>query len=198
VFDYEHTSENCAVVGGYVYRGSVPELKGQYFFADACSGRVWSLDLDTGDAVAKTAELESAAGTTLDIVGFGEDNNGELHIIDSSGTIYMIGNEEPVCSDGLDNDGDGFTDFPEDTGCFNATGTTEMPLCDDGFDNDLDGDVDLDDGACGRAWENVEHTAIPSQDLVAESLCGLGAEIIFIFPPLIWLRQRRCGRARMS
>jgi hypothetical protein len=33
--------------------------------------------------------------------------------------------------------------------------------------------------------------------LIEEPLCGLGAELVLIFPPLIWLRgrRRRAGRA---
>ena len=33
----------------------------------------------------------------------------------------------PQCSDGVDNDGDGQTDFPDDPGCSSATDTTESP-----------------------------------------------------------------------
>jgi hypothetical protein len=48
------------------------------------------------------------------------------------------------CSDGLDNDGDGLTDFGADPGCdaagdFSETGTAP---CDDGADNDGDGLID--------------------------------------------------------
>ncbi len=41
VTEYSH-SLGCAVIGGYVYRGSaIPALRGDYLFADYCSGRVW-------------------------------------------------------------------------------------------------------------------------------------------------------------
>jgi hypothetical protein len=52
------------------------------------------------------------------------------------------------CGDGLDNDGDGFTDFVGgDPGCADAADLSERsPLlaCDDGADNDSDGRVDFD------------------------------------------------------
>ena len=41
VTEYSH-SFGCAVIGGYVYRGSaITSLRGYYLFADYCSGRVW-------------------------------------------------------------------------------------------------------------------------------------------------------------
>jgi len=59
---------------------------------------------------------------------------------------------DPACSDGLDNDGDGFTDH-EDSGCLGATDDDESPdapdICSDGIDNDRDGFTDMDDADCG-------------------------------------------------
>ena len=34
---------------------------------------------------------------------------------------------EPECNDGMDNDGDGLIDFPEDPGCSSAEDDTEAP-----------------------------------------------------------------------
>ena len=45
------------------------------------------------------------------------------------------------CADGIDNDGDGFTDFPADPGCASAGDSSERNsavACDDGIDNDGD------------------------------------------------------------
>ncbi len=56
------------------------------------------------------------------------------------------------CSDGLDDDGDGWTDH-EDRGCEGPDDDSEDPdrpgLCEDGLDNDVDGRVDGDDLDCG-------------------------------------------------
>ena len=43
---YPHSTSsgpgNCAVMGGYVYRGTIiTQLRGQYIYADNCSGRIW-------------------------------------------------------------------------------------------------------------------------------------------------------------
>src|SRR5215471_10692114 len=37
VYDYPHGPE-CAIIGGYVYRGSVTALQGKYLFSDLCTG----------------------------------------------------------------------------------------------------------------------------------------------------------------
>lgn len=67
----------------------------------------------------------------------------------------------PTCNDGIDNDGDGRTDFPMDAGCSSGVDTTETDLsleCDDGRDNDGDGLTDfhpvigVGDPGCGRWW----------------------------------------------
>ena len=65
----------------------------------------------------------------------------------------------PECSDGMDNDGDGLTDFPADPGCANANDVdeTDQPECSDGLDNDMDGFVDYpDDLSCASFSDNSE------------------------------------------
>jgi hypothetical protein len=58
--------------------------------------------------------------------------------------------ELPLCSDGVDNDGDGEVDLA-DAGCAGAGQDDESPECDDGVDNDLDGLVDTSDPDCTQA-----------------------------------------------
>ncbi len=48
------------------------------------------------------------------------------------------------CSDGVDNDGDGATDFPDDLGCRGPADPSEEFDCEDGLDNDADGRIDFD------------------------------------------------------
>lgn len=54
--------------------------------------------------------------------------------------------DAPQCSDGIDNDGDGKIDFPDDPSCASADGNDESaiapPQCSDGRDNDGDGKID--------------------------------------------------------
>ena len=53
-----------------------------------------------------------------------------------------------LCNDGVDNDGDGLSDFGSDPGCESPTSDNEAPQCNDGIDNDSDGAADLLDGNC--------------------------------------------------
>lgn len=67
------------------------------------------------------------------------------------------GDDEPACSDGVDNDNDGAIDS-EDPGCSGADDDDETntggggggnnPACKDGQDNDNDGKTDMDDPGC--------------------------------------------------
>ena len=86
VFEYDH-SFGCSITGGYVYRGAAyPELSGNYFFGDFCSGNIWRL-FPEGDGWSDAIVLASG----LNISSFGEDVNGEVYVLDyGSGTIYRI------------------------------------------------------------------------------------------------------------
>jgi lysophospholipase L1-like esterase len=65
----------------------------------------------------------------------------------------------PQCSDGMDNDGDGFTDHPADPGCAAPDQFREDTVCQDGIDNDGDGLVDFGfDPGCQYAYSETEWT----------------------------------------
>jgi glucose/arabinose dehydrogenase len=87
VVEYDH-SLGCSVTGGYVYRGQeFPILTGIYLFGDYCSGRIWGL-ASTGDAGWQLAELAQA---DLRLSSFGEDETGELYLVDmGQGALFKI------------------------------------------------------------------------------------------------------------
>ncbi len=73
-------SEAASVTGGYVYRGSkLKNLKATYVYGDFQTGKVWGLRLDDKKQVAWRQEL---ANTPLQLVSFGEDQQGELYALD--------------------------------------------------------------------------------------------------------------------
>ena len=88
--DYSH-SFGCSITGGYVYRGSaILGLQGTYFYADYCTGRIWSFKYNGTTETEwqeRTAELGGALGS---LTSFGQDANGELYIVQQSGAIWRI------------------------------------------------------------------------------------------------------------
>jgi glucose/arabinose dehydrogenase len=83
---YGH-SLGCSVTGGYVYRGSAyPDLVGAYLFGDYCSGRIWGLDAAGPNA--QTPVLLSDTATLIS--SFGEDQAGNLYLVDHAGDIWLI------------------------------------------------------------------------------------------------------------
>jgi hypothetical protein len=86
VTEYDH-SLGCAVIGGYLYRGSAqPALAGLYFYADECQGRVWGLQQD-GAGWQSHHLLRAAINPST----FGEDEAGEIYLADySGGTLYRV------------------------------------------------------------------------------------------------------------
>ena len=68
----------------------------------------------------------------------------------------------PECGDEIDNDGDTFTDFPNDIGCSSLIDndeTNEVPECNDGIDNDGNGNIDFPaDLGCDSALDEIEAT----------------------------------------
>jgi hypothetical protein len=124
----------------------------------------------------------------------------------------------PECSDGVDNDGDGYVDFPEDPGCEDAASAIEDPACQDGLDNDGDGVIDFDGGqsiwgdcadppvpfGCPPEVSDLGDDGIPNADTQCANKpwkdtekatggggCGLGAELAVLLPGLLWLYGRR-------
>jgi hypothetical protein len=85
IAEYGH-DEGCSVTGGYVYRGAaIPALRGTYLFSDYCSGHLWGLK-PQGAKWSLTRLLETGASVS----SFGEDDAGELYVVDHGGTIYRI------------------------------------------------------------------------------------------------------------
>jgi len=85
----------CAIVGGYVYRGDKHySLYGSYIFGDYCSNQIWSLKQTKKRTIAlKNIRQElkkNSQSFPIIISSFGEDNSGELYIVDYMGAIYKF------------------------------------------------------------------------------------------------------------
>ena len=86
IAEYANTgfSGRCSVTGGYVYRGTRGNLpRGAYLYGDYCSGEIFILQEGVSSLLADTA---------FNLASFGEDQDGELYVVDLAGTLYRIVN----------------------------------------------------------------------------------------------------------
>jgi uncharacterized repeat protein (TIGR03806 family) len=87
VAEHDH-SEFRSITGGFVYRGNrFKDLFGAYVYADYETGKIWGLRYD-GKKLTWQQELTD---TPFKLVGFGEDGDGELLILDYTGMIHRLG-----------------------------------------------------------------------------------------------------------
>ncbi len=91
VIEYARQSPRCSIIGGYVYRGmDIPELVGTYIFSDYCSGEI------LGGAASGIDRNRPQSPTLLATTSghpssFGEDERGELYVLDHrGGGVYAV------------------------------------------------------------------------------------------------------------
>jgi glucose/arabinose dehydrogenase len=86
IAEYSHAGGRCSVTGGYVYRGTkIPALAGFYVFGDYCSGGLSTIVRFQGRW--RTSPLRD---TPYAISSFGEDDDGELYLVDHNGAVYRF------------------------------------------------------------------------------------------------------------
>jgi glucose/arabinose dehydrogenase len=87
LYEYNHDDGNCAVIGGFVYRGSaIEELVGTYLFGDWCTPEIQGLQVTDG-------AVSAVGGLGIDVKSlssFGEDDSGELWVLSQEGGVYRI------------------------------------------------------------------------------------------------------------
>jgi len=89
-----HT-DGASITGGFVYRGKkFPELDGTYIFGDWETRRIWGVK--PGEPSQKIGQPHELVEPTVRIVGFSEDNAGELFLLDyDTGSIQELFRNEP-------------------------------------------------------------------------------------------------------
>ncbi len=92
VAEYDHGS-GCSITGGTVYRGAAyPWLDGLYFFADYCSGIVWSLARGASGRWNMAEQMR----VNFNVSSFGEDEAGEVYLVGhDDGAIYRLASTSP-------------------------------------------------------------------------------------------------------
>jgi glucose/arabinose dehydrogenase len=87
ILAYRTTSKSCAVIGGYVGRGSAPgPISGRYLFGDFCNGKLRTLVPDLGRA----RRVRSLGVTVPALTSFGEAANGSLYAASLDGPVYKL------------------------------------------------------------------------------------------------------------
>ena len=82
VFDYAHSGGRCSLTGGYVYRGAQGVVQqGTYLYGDYCTGEIFGWNGSSQSVL---------LGSGLSISSFGEDEPGELYVVDHGGTVSRI------------------------------------------------------------------------------------------------------------
>jgi len=82
-------NEGGSITGGYIYRGKrLPELVGHYIYADYVTGRIWALKIN--DQTGKAEGNQLLLQTELAISSFGEEPDGEILVVNHSGSILRL------------------------------------------------------------------------------------------------------------
>ena len=101
IYDYTRGNglfQGRSVTGGYVYRGPVAALRGNYFFADIRAFNLWSFPV-SGDGVPDPTQVENwnsrifpESNSPLAIASFAEDARGNLYAmeINNPGGLYLF------------------------------------------------------------------------------------------------------------
>lgn len=90
VFEYGHDKGRCSVTGGYVYRGrNLPALQGNYLFGDYCSGEIFAIPVGSGGIADN--EPRVLRKSRMRISSFGEDEAGEVYVVDHRGSLNRLG-----------------------------------------------------------------------------------------------------------
>jgi glucose/arabinose dehydrogenase len=94
VFEYGHEKGRCSITGGYVYRGKmIPSLRGIYFFGDYCSGELFGIKTEGTTLLRSEPDLLRKTGSRIS--SFGEDEAGELYVVDHGGAVFRISPSSP-------------------------------------------------------------------------------------------------------
>ncbi len=85
VAEYDH-NKGCSVTGGFVYRGEkYAGLQGMYVYGDYCEGTIWGLRNVNG-----SWQNSLLVDTDLNISSFGENEDGDVYVVDLKGGIHEI------------------------------------------------------------------------------------------------------------
>ncbi len=87
VFDVSHDTGACAIVGGYVYRGTkIDALRGAYLFSDNCDGTIRLREPGSGGGVT----MHESGLHARAVSSFGQGNGGALYVLSLADGVFRI------------------------------------------------------------------------------------------------------------
>ena len=94
VLDYNNSGQpECAITGGYVYRGCrMPTFTGRYFYSDYCTRSIRSITIVNGTVQGAPTLYGGLdpGGTPGGLTSYGEDAQGELYLTYRNGTVRKL------------------------------------------------------------------------------------------------------------
>jgi len=87
VYEISHDTGACAVIGGFVYRGTtIPALRGDYLFSDNCDGTVRLLVPDGKGGVS----MHDSGLHANSVSSFGQGNGGAIYVLSLADGLFRI------------------------------------------------------------------------------------------------------------
>ena len=87
ILERPHTAGDCAIIGGYVYRGTtIPKFNGAYVFGDECTGKLRAIVQRSG----KVAQAKDLHLTVDGLSSFGQGPAGGLYAVSIAGSISLL------------------------------------------------------------------------------------------------------------
>ena len=85
-----HSNSRCSITGGYMYRGPVVSIQGNYIYGDYCSGQIWFAQ-NTGSSWTEDQwSIPVGVSFAFNLTSFGEDEAGNVYISKQNGDFYRI------------------------------------------------------------------------------------------------------------
>jgi len=87
ILERPHTAGDCAIIGGYVYRGkAIKGFQGTYVFGDECTGELRAV-VQSGGRVVQSRDLHL---NVSEFSSFGEGPGGEIYAASLQGELYRL------------------------------------------------------------------------------------------------------------
>ncbi len=96
-----HAGGNCAITGGYRYRGPITAINGLYFYGDVCSGRIWYAS-ENGGVWSRQEWVHGESALQFSLGSFGEDEAGNVYVISLGGSVFRIQRGDLIFAHGFE------------------------------------------------------------------------------------------------